>query len=223
MRRGFVLLLLVTLAATACRASGPPASVGAAAASPSVTDGGGSDSPTWSSADASAGPSSSPPAFVLGSSAVSGGRLRAEYRCEPKVDGAEASIPLSWSGVPDGTRSLAVAMYHYPFPGDTSRVSSYLLLWGIPPSVTGIALGGASHGAWFMGPNKDGTAISYTSPCSKGAGTREYALVLYALSETPPSLPRESSLKVTYHVLTQAISMVRVLGTATLEFTDTTP
>ena len=167
--------------------------------------------------------SGSPSTFTLVSSAVSGGQLLPEYRCEPKVSGVEASIPLGWSGVPEGTGSLAIVMHHYPFAGDTSRLSSYLLLWDMDPSVSGIPHGGAADGGWFMGSNKDGTAISYTSPCSTGPGTREYTITLYALSETPPGLPARSSLDVTYQVLTAAIATVRVVGTATLTFADTTP
>jgi hypothetical protein len=168
--------------------------------------------------------SGSPAPFTLSSAAVGDGQLLAEYRCEPKVNGVEASIPLEWSGIPEGTGSLAVVMHHYPFPGDTSRVSSYLLLWDIPPWVSGIPRGGAAAGGdWSMGANKDGTAISYTSPCSKGAGTHVYTITLYALSEVPPSLPDTSSLDVSYEVLRSAISSVEVLGTATLTFTDATP
>lgn len=162
-------------------------------------------------------------AFALTSVAVDGGRLTAAYRCERKVDGVEASIPLAWSGVPTGTNSLAIVMSHHPDPADPSKVSSYLLLWDIPPSVTSIAHGGAGNGPWHLGADKDGVAVSYTSPCSKGRGTHEYTVTLYALSSTPASLPDESSLAVTYDVLTRAIATVEVLGTASLTFTDTTP
>jgi hypothetical protein len=198
-------LLLVLLASGACDRSGGGA---AAAVAPS---------PGRASTSASSAP------FALSSSAVSDGRLLPGYRCEPKVNGVEASIPLAWSGVPSRTGSLAIVMYSYPFPGDPSRVNSYLLLWGIAPSVTGIAHGAAGEGDWSMGANKDGAVKSYTSPCSKGSGTHEYTITIYALSETPPSLPTHSSLDVTYQVLTKAISTVDMLGTATLTFTDTTP
>lgn len=135
----------------------------------------------------------------------------------------EESIPLSWSNVPAGTKSLAVIMHHYPDPHDKTRVSAYLLIWGIDPGVTEIPHGAADDGPWFMGANKDGAAISYTSPCSKGAGTHEYTITVYALSETPPSLPQESSLSVTYEVLTKALETVTMIDTASLVFTSTTP
>jgi phosphatidylethanolamine-binding protein (PEBP) family uncharacterized protein len=200
-------LLVVLLATGGCVAHGRQADAAQSEAPPSARASG----------------TGSPATFTLSSPAVTNGQLLPAYRCEPKVNGVEASIPLAWSGVPVGTGSLAVVMHHDPFPGDTTRVSSYLLLWGIAPSVSGIPFGGAAAGSWFMGANKDGTAISYTSPCSRGAGTHEYTITLYALSEVPPSLPGHSSLDVTYRVLGAAISTANVLGTATLTFTDTTP
>jgi hypothetical protein len=200
-------LLLVLLATGGCSAGGRDAAATRSAPLPSV----------------GASVSGAQATFTLWSTAVSNGQLLPEYRCEPREKGVEASIPLAWSGIPEGTGSLVVVMHHYPFPGDTSRVGSYLLLWGIPPSVSGIPHGGAAGGDWFMGANKDGAVISYTSPCSRGSGTHEYTITVYALSETPPSLPTHSSLGVTYQVLTRAISTVDVLGTATLKFTDTRP
>jgi phosphatidylethanolamine-binding protein (PEBP) family uncharacterized protein len=206
-RLSLPVLLTVVLASGACGAAGHDALTMEPASLPSVpvTDSG------------------SQVPFTLSSPAIANGRLLREYRCEQKVNGVEASIPLAWSNVPEGTGSLAVVMHHYPFSGDTSRVSSYLLLWGIPPSVSGIARGGADEGDWSMGANKDGTAISYTSPCSRGRGRHEYTVTVYALSQTPSSLPDHSSLEVTYEVLTEAIATVDVLGVATLVFTDTTP
>ncbi len=160
--------------------------------------------------------------FTLSSIAISDGEISDSYKCETKVNGVEDSIPLSWSNVPDSTGSLAVIMHSYPNPDDTSSVNSYLLLWDIDPSVTGIAHGEADDGSWFMGANKDGIAVSYTSPCSPGAGTHIYTITLYALSQTPPSLPDESTADVDYSVLKAAIDTVTTLGTATLTFIDVT-
>ena len=211
-----VLALVALVASSACGTGSPRAAWPA----PSVV----ATAPAQVSASPTVlSPASGTATFTLSSPAVTDGRLLPEFRCEPRLNGVEASIPLAWSGVPAATGSLAVVMRHYPVPGDTSHVSSYLLLWGIDPAVTGIAHGAADDGDWFLGPNKDGVDISYTSPCSHGSGTHEYTITLYALSETPPCLPRHSSLEVTYSVLTTAISTVDVLGTATLTFTDTTP
>ncbi len=164
--------------------------------------------------------STSTSAFTLTSEAVADGSLLPAFRCEPKVGGVEASIPLAWTNVPAGADSLAVVMHHHPFPDDTTKVSSYLLLWDIDPTVTSIAHGAADDGPWHMGANKDGTGVSYTSPCSAGAGAHEYTITLYALASRPTGLPHQSTVDVTYDVLTKAIDSVDVLGTADLSFTD---
>ncbi len=160
--------------------------------------------------------------FTVTSGAVSGGVLLDAFKCETKVNGLEDSIPLAWSNVPASTNSLAVIMHHYPNPSDTSTANSYLLLWDIDPSVTEITHGGADDGSWHMGANKDGNVVSYTSPCSPSAGTHEYTITLYALSETPAALPEESTTAVTYSVLKNAIATVTTIGTATLTFNDVT-
>ena len=160
--------------------------------------------------------------FTLTSIAVQDGELLDEYKCEQKVDDVEDSIPLAWSNVPAGTGSLAINMYHYPNEDDTSDVNSYLLLWDIDPSVTSIAHGEADDGDWYMGSNKDVTAVSYTSPCSQSVGSHEYTIKIYALSETPASLPQDSTIDVTYDVFMDALDTVTIIDTASLTFLSVT-
>ena len=164
--------------------------------------------------------------FTVTSDAINNGVLLDAFKCEMKsrVDGSEDSIPLSWSGVPEGTGSIAVTVHHFPNPNETdpTKANHYLQLWDIDPSVSGIPHGMADEGPWFMGANKDNNTISYTSPCSRGGGPggHAYTITVYALSETPPSLPAASSLDVTYSFLLDAIETVSVLGTASITFTD---
>ncbi len=160
--------------------------------------------------------------FALTSIAVSNAELLEEYKCEDKSDGVENSIPLSWSNVPSAAQSLAIIMHHYPNADNTSQVNSYLLLWAIEPSVTEIGYGEADDGPWYMGANKDEAVVSYSSPCSPSTGTHEYTITLYALSETPSSLPEESTKNVTYSVLTEAIGTVTIIDSASLTFNDVT-
>ncbi|WP_282075199.1 YbhB/YbcL family Raf kinase inhibitor-like protein [Maribacter aquivivus] len=158
--------------------------------------------------------------FKLTSIAIKNGVLLDDYKCEEKVNDVENSIPLSWENVPEGTKSLAVVMYHYPKKDDRTEINCYLLLWDIDPEITGIPYKMASKGNWFMGANKDGTAISYTSPCSRGKGKHEYTLALYALSETPSSLPKKHSLNVDYNVFMNALATVKIIDRTTLTFID---
>lgn len=160
--------------------------------------------------------------FKLTSSAVANGVLLDAFKCEKKVNKVENSIPLAWSGAPANAKSFAITMIHYPNPSDLTNLSSYLVLWGIDKSITEIPHAKAGNGTWFMGPNKDLNTISYTSPCSVGSGTHQYTITIYALSETPASLPKESSLTVTHKVLTTALSTVTVIDKTTLVFNSVT-
>jgi hypothetical protein len=158
--------------------------------------------------------------FKLSSKAIEDGILLEAYKCKKKVNDVENSIPLSWKNVPDSTKSLAIIMYYYPKKDNKSEVNSYLLLWDIDPNTTEIPYKMASNGDWFMGVNKDGTAVSYTSPCSHGKGQHQYTIALYALSETPASLPKSNSLEVDYSVFMNAISTVKIIDRTTLQFLD---
>lgn len=160
------------------------------------------------------------PDFKLSSIAIENGVLLDAYKCEEKINDVENSIPLAWENVPEGTKSLAIVMYHYPKKEDKTEINSYLLLWDIDPDVTEIPYKMARNGDWYMGANKDGTAISYTSPCSRGKGKHEYTIALYALSETPATLPKGNSLDVDYNVFMNAIASVKIIDRTTLKFSD---
>jgi phosphatidylethanolamine-binding protein (PEBP) family uncharacterized protein len=156
--------------------------------------------------------------FTLSSIAIdTNGALLSDYQCEEKVNGSENSIPISWSNVPEGTSSLAITIHAYTNTA-VVETNSYLTLWGIGPDVTEIAYGAADDGDWFMGPNKDGAGISYTSPCNPSGNFSTYYMTIYALSETPSSLPTENSLTVDYDTLMEAIQTVTLLDSVEMEY-----
>lgn len=160
--------------------------------------------------------------FTLSSAAVENGLLLDDFKCEEKTDGKENSIPLAWSNVPTNTVSLAVTMVHYPNPDDLTKPNCYLVLWGIDADVTEIAYGAGDDGPWFMGTNKDGNNVSYTSPCSPSTGSHEYTIAITALDALPSTLPSESTVDVDYATLQEAMGTVNVLGTAELTFDSVT-
>ena len=158
--------------------------------------------------------------FTLSSLAINtNGELLDDYRCERKVNGIEKSIPIAWSNVPEGTGSIAISIHGFPNPNETN---SYLTLWGIDTSVTSIAYGEANDGTWFMGPNKDGAFITYSSPCSPSVGSATYYMTIYALSETPSSLPQNDSLTVDYTVMLESFSEVTIIDQVVLEYVSIT-
>ena len=158
--------------------------------------------------------------FTLTSSAInSEGKILDAFKCEEKINGIEKSIPIKWSNIPEGTGSIAISIHGFPNANETN---SYLTLWNINPSVTEIQYGEANSGEWFMGPNKDGGKISYSSPCSPSGGTSTYYMTIYALSETPSSLPEGDSLTVNYSVLLESLSEVTIIDQVVLEYLSVT-
>ena len=160
-----------------------------------------------------------PSDFTLSSAAIEDGKLLQDYMCEEEQEGVEKTIPLSWENVPEGTKSLAIIMYHFPIPEDKTIVNSYILVWGIDPSITEITYGEEPSDNWFMGSNKDGDAISYTSPCSPSPEPHEFNIAIFALADYPEALPMENSIDVDFTTFMDAIESSEILGKAELSFT----
>jgi phosphatidylethanolamine-binding protein (PEBP) family uncharacterized protein len=115
--------------------------------------------------------------FVLRSpDAVEGGMLPKEYTC----DGDSSTLPLEWSGVPVGTKSLAVVMHTIPGPNESHW---YWVLYNIPPDMQGLVKNVAGVGT--PGNNSVNGRMEYAPPCSKGPGPKLYTYTVYALSGHP--------------------------------------
>jgi Raf kinase inhibitor-like YbhB/YbcL family protein len=143
--------------------------------------------------------------FILRSAeAVEGGTLPKEYNC----DGNSATLPLEWSNVPAGTKSLAIVMYTIPGPNESHW---YWVLYNIPPDTQSLAKNVSGVGT--PGNNSVNGKTSYAPPCSKGPGAKKYTYTLYALS-APPQFS-VSPIKVSRDVLLSAIKD-RILGIAEL-------
>ncbi len=155
-------------------------------------------------------PVSSDGIFTLASPEVTeGGALPKEFTC----DGASATLPLSWSGVPEGTKSFAVVMHHIPGPGDSHW---YWVLYNIPANVTKLEKN--TSGIGTLGNNSVNGETKYAPPCSKGPGEKLYTYTIYALSAEPTfSVPAS---EVSRDVLLDAIKD-STLASATLNVTYT--
>jgi Raf kinase inhibitor-like YbhB/YbcL family protein len=133
--------------------------------------------PTPPNSAEAAAPTSSNGTFILSSSDVAeGGALPKEFTC----DGASATLPLAWSGAPEGTKNFAVAMHHVPGPGDTHW---YWVVYNIPANITSLEKN--SSGVGVLGNNSVNGKTVYAPPCSKGPGEKVYTYTVYALSAEP--------------------------------------
>jgi phosphatidylethanolamine-binding protein (PEBP) family uncharacterized protein len=159
-------------------------------------------------------PAGSPSAidFELASPVVAeGGMLPVEYTC----DGEGATLPLSWTGAPAGTQSLAVIMHHVASPTD---IHWYWVLFDLPPVLDSLPENVSGLGR--LGNNSVNGHPEYSPPCSQGPGQKMYTYTLYALS-CAPAITIPDSL-VSRAALLAAIAGT-VLDSAMLHVTYTRP
>ena len=117
-------------------------------------------------------------AMQIASPAFSEGSPIAEsYTC----DGADLSPPLSWSGVPPATKSLALIVDDPDAPG---RTWVHWVLFAIPPGLTGLPEGVPATEVIPVGA-KSGTndfnRLGYGGPCPPRGAPHRYFFKLYAL------------------------------------------
>lgn len=146
-------------------------------------------------------------ALSLSSTAFSpGGEIPRIHTCE----GQDTAPPLSWTGVPPGTRSLALIVDDpdAPDPRAPQRVWVHWVLFDLPPDTTGfpaaVAAGSLPAGA-REGVN-DWRRTGYGGPCPP-VGRHRYFFKLYALDTaltalaTPTKAQLEAAMK--GHVLAE--------------------
>ncbi|MFN7983282.1 MAG: YbhB/YbcL family Raf kinase inhibitor-like protein [Vicinamibacterales bacterium] len=138
---------------------------------------------------------------------VDGGTLPVEYTC----DGEGATVALSWSQPPAGTREFALLMS--TLPGDGTTKWNWVL-YGIPATTTSLVRN--TTGIGTLGVGSDGPAAAYQPPCSQGPGAKIYTFTVYALS----AAPQVGSARVTGAVLAAALPSV-TLGSASLSVSYT--
>ena len=105
-----------------------------------------------------------------------GGTIPRPHTC----DGKDLSPPLSWSGVPQEAKSLALICDDPDAPG---KAWVHWVVFDLPASLTGLPQGVPAQktvpGGGLQGVN-DFRKIGYGGPCPPG-GTHSYAFKVYAL------------------------------------------
>jgi len=101
-------------------------------------------------------------------------------------DGAAQSPAVMWKGTPQGTKSLAVSVWHTA----PDQEKSYWLVYNIPADVS--SLKQDSQGVGIVGANDRG-ATNFDPMCSKGPGLKKYHITVYALSSKLDVSPREAT------------------------------
>ena len=119
-------------------------------------------------------------------------------------DGSDVSPPLSWSGLPPATRSLALIVDDPDAPDPAAPQTTWVhwLLYNLPPSNSGLPQGVTAHAlpAGTRAGLNDWQRTGYGGPCPP-IGRHRYFFKLYALDNVLPDLanPSKAALEKAMH------------------------
>jgi Raf kinase inhibitor-like YbhB/YbcL family protein len=142
--------------------------------------------------------------FVLESGAFQNAQpIPDHYSCE----GEDVSPPLTWSNVPDGTRSLALIVDDPDAPGG---VFTHWLAWGLDPAADRLDEG---KSAPREGRNDFGTS-GYRGPCPPpGHGRHRYVFRVYALDAEPELAAGATKAELEQAIEGHVLTMAELVGT----------
>jgi Raf kinase inhibitor-like YbhB/YbcL family protein len=142
--------------------------------------------------------------FALQSSVFEHGQpIPRRHSCE----GEDLSPPLTWSGAPQGTRSLALVVDDPDAPAGTF---THWLGWGLDPGAERL---GEGEAAPVEGRNDFGTS-GYRGPCPPpGHGRHRYSFRLYALDSDPALRPEAGKHELERALEGHTLAMVELVGT----------
>jgi hypothetical protein len=146
-------------------------------------------------------------AFVLSSSDFADGQpMPKELTCE----GKDTSPALAWTGVPAGTKSLALIVDDpdAPDPKAPKTVWVHWILYNLPPSTSGLPKGVTALPDGTLEGLNDWKRTGYGGPCPP-IGRHRYFHTLYALDVVLPDLKHPTKAKLLEamegHVLARAV------------------
>lgn len=138
-----------------------------------------------------------PEAFSLKSPAFANHRvIPSRYTCR----GEGAPLPLSWSGVPEATQSIAIIMVDLDMPRKTWFY--HWVIFNIPTKMDHLTRNGSvlfAKNSW--------NSLSYQPPCPR-KGMHHYQITAYALDKKLPAKASKNALevrrKMRHHILATA-------------------
>jgi Raf kinase inhibitor-like YbhB/YbcL family protein len=148
------------------------------------------------------------PLMLASPAFVPGGAIPAEYTCS----GADLSPPLTWFGLPVGTKSLVLVVEDPDAPSGTFR---HWVVFDIPAGVRGLPAGyGPNQPAGFPETRNDFGGSGYGGPCPPPGPAHHYHFRLLAISRPTLSLsPSASVVDVLRAAEPYAIGRAELTGT----------
>jgi len=152
-------------------------------------------------------------AFTISSAAFgNGGEVPARFTCE----GADLSPPIVWSGVPAGTRSLALVVDDpdAPDPARPQRTWVHWVLYDLPPTASGLpeAIRRDALPVGTREGQNDWDRTGYGGPCPP-VGRHRYFFKLYALDVLLPDLGTPTKAKLLEAMKGHVVGEAQVMGT----------
>jgi hypothetical protein len=150
-------------------------------------------------------------AFTITSSAFGpGGSIPSRYTCE----GDDVSVPLSWSGVPDAAKSLALIVDDPDAPDPKAPKMTYVhwVVYNIPTGCQGLPEAMKSLPEGALDGLNDWKRTGYGGPCPP-IGRHRYFHKLYALNTVLPDLKKPTKEKLLEAMDGHVIEQVELVGT----------
>ena len=138
------------------------------------------------------------------------GAIPSKYSCE----GADVSPPLSWSGLPPGTRSLALIVDDpdAPDPAAPKMTWVHWVIYNLPPTAQGLPEGASALPAGTLQGMNDWHRTGYGGPCPP-IGRHRYFHKLYALDTVLPDLGRPTKAMLEKAMKGHILGQAELVGT----------
>ncbi len=140
------------------------------------------------------------------------GAIPSKYTC----DGDDISPPLSWSGVPQGAKSLVLIVDDpdAPDPAAPRMTWVHWVLYNLPPDSTGLPEGVKSEDlpAGTKEGVNDWKRTGYGGPCPP-IGRHRYFFKLYALDRVLPDLSRPTKAQLENAMKGHVLEQAELVGT----------
>ena len=141
-----------------------------------------------------------------------GGAIPAAYTCQ----GRDISVPLAWSGLPAGTRSLALIVDDPDAPDPAAPTMTWVhwVLYNIPPAATGLPEAVTPHAlpAGTLEGRNDWGRTGYGGPCPP-VGRHRYFFKLYALDVVLPDLGQPDKRRLERAMKGHVLAQQELIGT----------
>lgn len=129
-------------------------------------------------------------------------------------DGNDISPPLSWSGIPAGTKSLALIVDDpdAPDPAAPQRTWVHWVLYNLPCTAAGLEQGARHLSTDVREGTNDWKRTGYGGPCPP-IGRHRYFFKLYALDVVLPDLGQPTKQELETAIKAHVLEKAELIGT----------